>query len=174
MDDLHKFTQAHCDFTLIVHHIALIALIKATLSAFPSRPVIWVMWWHQRRRNPTAQVIKHAAVLPSLTCQGVFLIFLFIICLSPSRLSRRAFFFFLLGCVWWRVETLLSSESRGGGQLSSKYFLAFFRWMIRAPYFRKLKLFSPSAHMHEWTGKERGMDSKWPAAASWLLAGQAE
>lgn len=99
--DLHRFTQAHRDFTLIVHHIALIALIKATLSAFPSRPVIWVMWWHQRRRNPTAQVIKHteqhAAVLPSLTYQGVFLIFRFIICLSPSRQSRRAFFFFFWG-----------------------------------------------------------------------------
>lgn len=119
MDDLHKFTHAHCDFTLIVHHIALIALIKATLSAFPSRPVIWVMWWHQRRRNPTAQVIKHteqhAAVLPSLTCQGVFFDFSFYYLSFSLSPESKGFLFFLLGCVWRRVETLLSSESRLSG-----------------------------------------------------------
>lgn len=62
------------------------------------------MWWHQRRRNPTAQLIEHieqhATVLPPMTCQGVWVFLLL---------------FFFLSLAW--VKGLFFSSSSGEGVL---------------------------------------------------------
>lgn len=176
-----KFTQAHCDFTLIANVITLLALIKATLSAFPSSPVIWVMYWHQRRRNSTAQADwTHRKTCHCTSSWPVKVFDYYLSCslLPQSKvffLSHFFFFFFSGGDAWlyYRVKVGwvgITPPSPWGRKSSPIKIPSCDLQMVDVSSLSKLTPPPQKRFVQEWTGKENGTNSIWAAVhwSGWL------